>query len=387
MILSIQVLKDRLSRNYNSGEVSETKGMVIKMLRVKKITAVISAAVLSATAFCSCSLSFHSSKTPVTIEKKQVEKVERLPGIVCWGSSMAYGAYGEGSSILNSVESHMMADECYIPVARMGVPYESNYTVLSRAGADEIYVKEFIIPETTERVEIKMYTADGNSIFPLRYGTKCDGGMSNVTIAGVEGTLSIDPNSISFEKPIYYFTRNEEGEEVKIKDGEKLISSSMTDYRDYIPVICIGDNGGWKNFKELIAQQQKLINTSTNNDKFIIVGLFSVPLTEEQLNSVEGDEKAKAELIRKNNENYDKLMKKQWGDHYVNAREYLCSNVALEKMEKLELEITTEDKVNMSKGIVPDILRYDPDNLNKYAYDLVGDAVYQRMVELGYLYN
>ena len=355
----------------------------------KKVVAFASAAAL-AVALSSCSFSASDiikDKTPATITKKEVEKKERLPGVVCWGGSMAYGAYGSGNSIIKAVENHMMEDECYIPVANMGVPKDSDYSVLVRSGATDLCVKEFTIPASIERVEVKMYAADKSDIYLLKYGDRCDGGMTEVTIAGVEGTLTIDSNSAQFDKPIYYFTRNSDGEEVKVKKGEKVISSSMTDYSDYVPVVCMGDDGGWKDFKELIKQNQAVIDQSSNKDKYVVVGLFTVPLTEEQAKSVADDEKAKDELIKKNNEDYDKAMKKQFGEHYVSSREYLCSNVALEQMEKLELEVTKADKVNMSKGIVPDILRYDPDNLNSYAYDLVGDAVYQKMVELGYLYN
>ena len=356
------------------------------MKNLRRIIALMSATVVTATVLGSCSLRSISDRETVSIEKKQVEKVERLPGIAIWGGSMAYGAYGEGTTITKSVENHMMSDECYIPIANMAVPLESTKTVMSRAGAIDIYTEAFTIPATIEKVQIKIYSADGSDVFPLRYSTRWDGGMTDISIAGIEGSLTIDENSISFEKPIYYFTRSKEGEEVKVEKGEKIISKSMTDYVDYIPVVCIGDNGGWESFDELIEQQQAIIDTSTNSDKYVVVGLFTVPLTEEQLKSVSNDEE-KAELIKKNNENYDKIMKEKWGDHYVNAREYLCSNVALEKLENQEVEVSDEDKVNMSKGIVPDVLRYDPNNLNSYGYDIVGDALYQKLVDLGYLYN
>lgn len=359
------------------------------MNNFKKVMALASAAVLALTlSSCSFSVSdIFKDKTPATITKKEYEKTERLPGLVCWGSSMAYGAYGSGNSIIKSVEEHMMEDECYIPVANMGVPYDTTKSVMVRSGAVELLAKEFTIPASIERTEVKLYTSDKSDFMVLKYGDRCDGGMTDVTIAGVEGTLSIDSNSAQFDKPIYYFTRKKDGEEVKVKGGEKVISASMTDYSDYVPIICMGDNGGWKNAKELVKQQQAVIDQSSNKDKYVVVGMFTVPLTEEQAKSVINDDEAKAELIKKNNEEYDKAMKKQYGDHYISSREYLCSNVALEKLENLELEVSKADKVNMSKGIVPDILRYDPDNLNSYAYDLLGDAVYQKLVDLGYLYS
>lgn len=358
------------------------------MKNVTRLLALVSAAVMTVTALSACSFDFLlKDKDPVAIDKKPTEHVDRLPGLVIWGGGMGYGSYGSGNTIARTVENHMMADECYIPIVNSAVPQESTNTIMARAGAIDILVKEFTIPEETEQVEVKLYSSDGSVIAPLRYGTRWDGGMTNVTIAGVEGALSIDENTVNFENPIYYFTRNSNGEKVKVKEGERIISSSMTEYTDYVPIVCMGEHGGWNSFDELIEQQQAIINTSSNNDKFVVIGMFSVPLTEEQINSVANDEKAKEELIKKNNEEFDKVMQEKWGDHYINARECLCSNVALEKLQNADVEITIQDKVDMSNGVVPDVMKHDGNTLNGYGYDILGDAVYQKLVDLGYLYN
>ena len=357
------------------------------MNKLKKAVAIISALVMSFTILCSCSINNYADPQP--IEELDTSKIERHPGIAIWGSSMGYGYYGRGSSILSSIDNHMMADECGIPVANMSVPQETNYTVLARAGATKMLVKSFTIPEEVEKVEVKIYSEDEKPIVPLRWGTEWDGGMSNVTIDGVEGTLSVDSNTAAFENPSYYFTRKSEGKKTKVKKGTEIISDSMTKNKDYIPIICMGDDGGWKTFDELIKQQQALLDSFENKDNYIILGLFSVPLTEKQEKSLPDDDdgKARAKLIKKNNEEYDKVMKEKWGEHYVSSREYLCSNIALDSIEQREIEYKNVDKVNMSRGIVPDILKYDTNTLNGTGYELVGDAVYKKMVDLGYLYN
>ena len=57
------------------------------------------------------------------------------------------------------------------------------------------------------------------------------------------------------------------------------------------------------------------------------------------------------------------------------------------KAKAQEIEITDQDMNNVKNKIVPDIFKYDADNLNGYAYDIIGDIVYDKLVELGYLFH
>lgn len=338
-------------------------------------------AALSLTALGSCA----NNEETASFEKKQSSKVERLPGIVCWGSSIMYGSYGKGKSIEKTIESHMMSDECYIPIVNLGVPRESTQTIMARAGATKVTVDEFTIPKGIEAVDVTFMTSDKSKILPLKYNQRCDGGMRNVTIGGVEGVLEMDDETSSFEDPLYTFTRKDVGEEVKIKKGTQIISESMTEYKDYIPVICMGESGLWDNDpKKLIQQQQAVLNTSNNKDKFVIIGLFSSPMQETDLDLEEDEQK---ELVLKRSKQLDKALQEHWGDHYVNIRELLCSDTALKKLEKAGVEVSDEDKADMAKGIVPKVLKTDQYYLNGYAYDIIGDAVYEKLVKLGYLYH
>lgn len=68
--------------------------------------------------------------------------------------------------------------------------------------------------------------------------------------------------------------------------------------QDMIPVICIGYNGGWNNdVNELIEQQQLLLDTYTQKEKFIIMGYYP-----------NGFEDTAA---------YDQAMAEAWGEHYL----------------------------------------------------------------------
>lgn len=352
------------------------------MMRIfKRIFTLAAVAVLSMTALGSCM----ESRKPVDIEKKASSRLERLPGIICWGGSIMYGTYGKGKSIKKSIENHMMEDECYIPVVSRSVPRETTQTILARAGAVKVTVDAFTIPQDCEAVDVTLITSDKSKITPLRYNARCDGGMRNVTIAGVEGYLEMDSETAKFEDPIYMFTRKEPGDEVKVKKGEQVISESMTEYKDYIPVICMGEDGEWNNDpKKLIEQQKAIINAGDSKDKYVIIGLFSATATEEDAKLNEDEYQ---ETLLKRSQELDNAMQKQWGDHYVNIRECLCSDSTLKKIEESGLEITDEDRENMKKGIVPDVLKSSQYFLNGYAYDIIGDAVYDKMVKLGYLYH
>lgn len=69
------------------------------------------------------------------------------------------------------------------------------------------------------------------------------------------------------------------------------------DDQNYIPVIFMGYYGGWgQNTDELIKQQQNILDTYTQQDKYVIVGYYPDGYVDRS--------------------GYDKAMKDHWGDHY-----------------------------------------------------------------------
>ncbi|MBQ9375564.1 MAG: hypothetical protein IJU04_04405, partial [Ruminococcus sp.] len=266
----------------------------------------------------------------------------------------------------------------------MSVPKESTKTILARAGLNKILVaKDVKLPAGLAAAEITFVAADKSKIFPLRFGTACDGGMTDVTIAGIRGTLSIERDTAQLDRPKYYFTRKSEGKEVTIKKGEQIIGEKMDSFKDYIPIISMGEYGEWTNAADLIKQQQMLINRAEDKDKFVIMGMVSVPI-EEDTNLTDEENEVRQ---RKANAALDKVMAKKWGKHYINIREALCSKEVIEKAKKKGIKFDKIDLANIKKKIVPDAFRYDKENLNANAYDIIGDIVYDKLVELGYLYH
>lgn len=103
--------------------------------------------------------------------------------------------------------------------------------------------------------------------------------------------------------------------------------------KDYIPIITMGYYGGWnKDPKELVEQQQKVLDTfGANKDKFIIVGVRPM---DGGVNIPE----------------YESVMKETWGEHYISTID-ICT-----------VTTTTADGQTQ-----------------------VADALYEKLLELGYI--
>ena len=71
----------------------------------KRIVAIFAVLAISMTVLSSC-----NTRQPITITKKEKsDKVARQNGIVIWGSSLGFSAYGD--NFVNKLLDHMMSDE------------------------------------------------------------------------------------------------------------------------------------------------------------------------------------------------------------------------------------------------------------------------------------
>jgi hypothetical protein len=281
-----------------------------------------------------------------------------IPGVVCWGDSLTAGAGGEGTSYPSVLQS-LIAKYIYeIPVINMGVGGENVNTIIGRAGGVPFVVEAFAIPSDTSPVEIKLRSANGSSVAPLRQGDK---GVNECFINNIAGTISIEQESYTSEEFTYYFSRTTPGESIDVSDGTKVITSGSLLYNEYIPIIFIGQNGGWEDYDDLISKQMSIVKTHTKNkDKFIILGLTTG--------------------TREDRVGLEVAMSNAYGRKYINLREYLSS----EGMYASSLIPTEEDLEAMAIGSVPGSLLSDKKHLNAAGYMLIGNIVYERMCELGY---
>ncbi|MEE0835767.1 MAG: dockerin type I domain-containing protein [Clostridia bacterium] len=301
----------------------------------------------------------------------------RLPGIVCWGDSLTSGPGGNAmtypKSLQNSINDAIclvydplasLSDEAKalvnpedykisIPVINMGVGGETTNTILGRNGAVPFVTSGSItIPSGTTPVRIKFISQNGRTVAPLLQGSA---GMEYVTIAGVRGVIS---NSYGG----YTFARSEAGSEVTVPSGTVITTAGSENYRDYITVIFIGQNGGFIGYDDLVEQQRAIIDHQTrNNDRYIIIGLHTT--TPSYRDDLEG------------------LMVEEYGDKYINLREYMATDAIYDA----GLEPTQDDLYRMQMGYTPfSLLAIDELHFNATGYELIGKLVYNRMESLGY---
>lgn len=325
-----------------------------------------------------------------------------MPGIVCWGDSLTAGAgsadvtvaqqHSIDLSALGSQESganyvkvlenliHQKVAE-NVNVANCGVGGESSAVIAARAVTETYYLylgkTVTLAPSGSTVIDIQQYSTGGR-LGILRQGNGSSVNMVTMTGKDAQGneititgqiTMSLkdgvtDKYTCPYSDLIYTFTRTDTGtSEVTLATGTKIITYASATYDGNWCVIFIGQNGGYQDIEELIRQQQEIVNASRCRDKYIIIGLSS------------GDKESRQEM--------EGRMQEYWGEHYFSARAYLSSEKALRDAGFSDAVIE-QYREDIDAGRVCAILRSDNTHLNAVGYALLGGAVFEKMVELGY---
>ena len=304
-------------------------------------------------------------------QKERQEKInlleqsifEDIPGIIAWGDSLTAGSGGEVTAYPNVLQKLISTNIYSIPVINMGIGGESTNTIIGRAGSVPFVVDSFTIPEENLKVEINLKSSNGNDVAPLRQGDK---GINPVTINGIIGEVSIEQETSTSQNFSYYFNRMEPGSSVKVEEGTIINTSAATstDYQNYMPIIFIRQNGGWNdNPEELIIQIKSILNMDKWNEKYLVLGLTS------------GTSESRADL--------EIAMESAFGERYINLRKYIVIN----GLEQQGLGATEEDMNAKKIGSIPPSLLSDEVHFNSSGYKVIGQAVYDRMIKLGYFDN
>ena len=306
---------------------------------------------------------------------------EKIPGIVCWGDSLTAGMgalkvnypmqlsslisrnFTEAFNLSNKIKEdykylvNKFDHTLEVSVVNMGAVGDTTNATLGRAGVVPFVLAEDItIPVGRTKVQIKLQNENGSEVAPMRYTNL---GMETVTIAGVEGEIEISQSSYTSANYAYYFTRSEEGSSTDVPAGTIVKTSGSEAYSDHIPIIFIGATGGWETAYELVMENRGMV---LGHNKYIIIGLPTGTASSRK--------------------NLEEAMVKEFGDNYINLREYLSTD----GLTDANITPTEEDLACMAEGTVPSSLRAESDNghLNDIGYTLLANLVYERMEELGY---
>lgn len=277
--------------------------------------------------------------------------------IVCWGDSLTAGTGGgltDYPGVLEDLLQKNVNKEIF--VANAGVGGESSATICARAGVYDplALAEEVVLPAGREKTEIVLN-------YPVL--RQCSSDVLNPCyIGGVEGALSIEQESYTSKECHYYFQPSASLDDAKyFAAGTEVVTRQATAFENCFPVVFIGQNGGWENIDELIAQQRALIGEEAlATGRYLVLGLTS------------GSAASRAEL--------ENATEAAFGERYVNLRAYLSG----QGVADAGITVTSEDRQQMAEGIVPDGLRSDEVHLNAKGYRLVGNLVYDVMSRLNF---
>ena len=269
------------------------------------------------------------------------------------GDGLTTGNGSDGPSYLE-----ILAQLTHLTVHNMGVNREDSATIATRQGGRYIILNDITIPSTT--TSVKIGTSDtlvNNASESLQLLKRGDAGINPVSIAGIEGTFSIDEN----EPSVYYFTRNSDGEEASILEPTPLLISASTDRKNDITIIFIGQNGGYENIDQLIDQQNAMIE-HLGHDKYLILGLTT------------GTTSSRSEL--------EQRLEGTHQEKFINLRKSFIT----EGLNDANLQPTEEDLANIAIGKIPASLLIDEDIVgNSIYHELIAKKIYSKIIDLNYL--
>ena len=277
---------------------------------------------------------------------------ENYVNIACWGDSLTVGAGGGSTSyptVLRSVANNS------INVTKLGVGGENSTSIAIRQGGIPIYTNSFTIPEDKEAVQIQISQSNGETVRLLGQGTN---GVNPCYINNVKGTLTRSGTD-------YYFTRDDEGNAVKVEEGTQIITDGMINHKNDLMIIWAGTNDRLTstNVSETIENIKSMLEFS-NNPNYIVIGMT-------------------AKYSMSEIEEINELLYQEFEEHFLDIRGYLLNESYLSS--EYGITLTDTDKTDIANGEIPTSLRSDEIHLNQQGYTIVGTEVYNKLNLLGYI--
>lgn len=280
----------------------------------------------------------------------QIPEQEKAERILCWGDSLTYGQGGNGITYPSVLE-----EKSGLEVINYGIQGETAKQIGIRMGVWPMCTGAFEIPAETVPTEVSLWQWGEDPIM-MRLG---DCGINPCYIGGVEGTLSY-----AAEDNKYYFTRTEAGDAVTVAD-QTIVQTFAAEDKDTSDIIVLfaGTNlpPNKNTVGELIDMERQMLDY-LGAERYVVIGLTSKKLIEDV-------------------ETINESLAEAFGEHFLDIRSYLLEN----GLQDAGIEPTKRDKKNIAKGEIPSSLRVDEVHGTEDFYRIIGERVYQKLTELGYL--
>lgn len=295
------------------------------------------------------------------------------PTIACWGDSLTYGQ-GSTNRSVNSYPA-VLEKKSGLTVYNMGIGGETATTIAARQGALNIQISEPVTIPQSGSVEVKFKASNGGVVTPR---VTSIAGWSPCSINGVQGTLSVQIDETVWPRVLASaaFTRETPGDSIEVAEGDELIPQGHSVRAD-INVIFSGTNGGWspknlttdashnddEEIRSMVDLLKRQAQMSNNSDKYVIIGLTTQ------------DDKFW--------EKYHAALQAEFGNQFFNLRKSLQS---ADLLRDYGLTPTADDITAIEETKTPpSILVSDGVHFNDTGYEIIGNLLYKKLQELGYI--
>lgn len=266
--------------------------------------------------------------------------------ISCWGDSLTAGAGGNGTTYPKTLQQ-LIGNS--VTVTNLGVGGENSNNIAMRQGGIPIYVEDFTIPASTNRIEINIISENNSYIAFAQQGTS---GLNPCYINDVEGNITYDSSTGK-----YYFTRTISGSEKKVDSRTQIITNGMKANKGDIIIIWAGTNDT-KSIEDTITNIDAMLEYNANN-KYIIIGL----------------------TYKNDIANINQTLQNKYGEHFLDIRSYILSN----GLSDAGINPTQQDLIDIENGNIPSSLRYDNVHFNAMGYNIIAQQLYNKLSSLGYI--
>lgn len=307
--------------------------------------------------------------------------------IVCWGDSLTmqhkdYGIRGNlekwlsGNFIDDSYPGfleEMIGDE--YKIINCGVGGENTLTIAGRQGSIPMFIAIDMIfdngiDEVTIDNSILRSSWDSTVIAPLQQSRWKEGSPARINPCRI-GQQEIFLKCERIENDgntmfRYALERTENLNQKTIIKGGSLITTEASQHlrKPHINVFFAGQNGGYKNISDYIAQLKRMIEYGQST-RYIVIS-FHKP--NHVINDVNGMKEMEDSLSI------------TFKSHFINLRSYMVSN----GLKDACLTASSEDLDSVKHGQVPPQLMTDGTHFNAHGCRLIATLIKRKIEELGY---